>query len=93
MRTKLGFKERAELTETSKIAQKILRLSLEKKSNLCVAVDVDTADQLLDITEKVAPYICILKTHIDAVSNVTDATINNLKRLAKQFNFLIMEDR
>lgn len=93
MRTKLNFKERAELTETSKIAQKIFKISLEKKSNLCVAVDVDTADQLLDITEKVAPHICILKTHIDAVSNVTDATINQLNHLAKQFNFLIMEDR
>lgn len=89
----MEYNIRAELTETSKIAQKIFRLSLEKKSNLCVAVDVDTADQLLDITEKVAPYICILKTHIDAVNNVTDATIDQLKRLAKQFNFLIMEDR
>lgn len=93
LRTKLGFKERANLTETSKIAQKIFKLSLEKKSNLCVAVDVDTADKLLDIAEKVAPYICILKTHIDAVNGVTDATVDNLKCLAKKYNFLIMEDR
>lgn len=89
----MGFKERANLIETSKIAQKIFKLSLEKKSNLCVAVDVDTADELLNIAEKVAPYVCILKTHVDAVKGVTDATINNLKRLAKQYNFLIMEDR
>lgn len=93
MRTKLGFKERAESKETSKIAQKIFKLSLEKKSNLCVAVDVDTADKLLDIAEKVAPHICILKTHIDAIDGVTDATIKSLQRLAKQYNFLIMEDR
>lgn len=58
-----------------------------------MAVDVNTADKLLDIAEKVAPYICILKTHIDAVSGVTDATIDNLKHLAKKYNFLIMEDR
>lgn len=93
MRTKLAFNERSKLTETSKIAQKIFKLILEKKSNLCVAVDVDTADKLLDIAEKVAPYICILKTHIDAVSGVTDATVENLKCLAKKYNFLIMEDR
>lgn len=66
---------------------------MEKKSNLCVAVDVESADKLLDIAKKVAPYICILKTHIDAVSDVTDATIDTLKCLAKQYNFLIMEDR
>ncbi|KAL5242490.1 hypothetical protein ACI65C_009900 [Semiaphis heraclei] len=93
LRTKLGFKERAELLETSKIAQRIFKISLEKKSNLCVALDVDTADKLLDIAEKVAPHICILKTHIDAINGVTDATINNLQLLAKQYNFLIMEDR
>jgi len=93
LRTQLGFKERAELTATSKIAQKIFKLAIEKKSNLCVAVDVDTADKLLEISEKVAPYICILKTHIDAVSDATDITINKLKSLAKQYNFLIMEDR
>jgi len=93
LRTKLEFKERAELLETSKIAQKIFKISLEKKSNLCVAVDVDTADKLLDITEKIAPHICILKTHIDATNGVTDDTINDLQLLAKQYNFLIMEDR
>ncbi|CAI6360499.1 unnamed protein product [Macrosiphum euphorbiae] len=93
LRTQLEFKERAELLETSKIAQKIFKISLEKKSNLCVAVDVDTADKLLDIAEKVAPHICILKTHIDAINGVTDSTINDLQLLAKQYNFLIMEDR
>lgn len=93
LRTKLGFDERAKLTDTSQITQKILRLIVEKESNLCVAVDVDTADKLLDVAEKVAPYICILKTHIDAVSGVTDATVENLKNLAKKYNFLIMEDR
>lgn len=89
----MGFKERAELSDTSKITKKILKLILEKKSNLCMAIDVDTADELLNIAEKVGPHICILKTHIDAVSGVTDTTINSLKRLAKQYNFLIMEDR
>lgn len=89
----MEFSERAELIKTSEIARKIFKLILEKKSNLCVAADVDTADKLLDIAEKVAPYICILKTHIDAVSDVTDNTINTLKCLAKKYNFLIMEDR
>lgn len=93
LRTKLGFQKRANLIETSGIARKIFEISLEKKSNLCVALDVETADLLLDIAEKVAPYVCILKTHIDAINGVTDATFDSLKRLSKQYNFLIMEDR
>ncbi|XP_050424890.1 uridine 5'-monophosphate synthase [Adelges cooleyi] len=93
LRTKLAFQQRAELGETSKITQKILKLIIEKKTNLCVAADVESADQLLKIAEQVAPHICILKTHIDAVIGVTESTIKHLQQLAKQYNFLIMEDR
>lgn len=77
----------------SKMGKKIYETILEKKSNLCVAADVETAAELLAIAEQVAPHICILKTHIDAISDVTDATLEKLKLLAKQYNFLIMEDR
>lgn len=93
LRTKTTFQKRAELLETSKMTQKVFKLMAEKKTNLCVAADVETAEELLKIAEQVAPYVCILKTHIDAVSGVTDSTIQQLQILAKQYNFLIMEDR
>ncbi|XP_050520376.1 uridine 5'-monophosphate synthase [Daktulosphaira vitifoliae] len=93
LRTKTSFQRRAELLETSKMTQKVFKLMVEKKTNLCVAADVETAEELLIITEQVAPHICILKVHIDAINGVTESTIKQLQQLAKQYNFLIMEDR
>ena len=39
------------------------------------------------------PYIAVLKTHIDIVSDFREATIEGLGYLAKKHNFLIFEDR
>lgn len=39
------------------------------------------------------PYIAVLKTHIDIISDFSDATITGLKALSKKHNFLLFEDR
>lgn len=39
------------------------------------------------------PYIAVLKTHIDIVSDFGPSTIKGLTKLAQEHNFLIFEDR
>jgi orotidine-5'-phosphate decarboxylase len=39
------------------------------------------------------PYIAVLKTHIDIISDFGQATIDGLTRLSDKHNFLIFEDR
>ncbi len=64
-----------------------------KQTNLAVAADVNTKAELLALADLVGPYICILKTHIDMIQDFDLDLITQLKSLAIQHNFLILEDR
>ena len=65
----------------------------EKKSNLSVAVDTTSADELLRLVEQVGPSICLLKTHIDIIEDFTAELVVKLRQLAEKHNFMIFEDR
>lgn len=89
---RLSFEERAKICKQP-VAKKLFNIIAEKKSNLCLAVDVTDCVQLIEIVSKLGPYICMLKTHIDILSDFTFNVIPLLMNLAKTFNFLILEDR
>ena len=75
------------------IRNRLEAIMKEKKSNLCFAADFTKKQELLEWVNIVGPYICILKTHIDILEDFTPDVITELKRLSKQHNFLIFEDR
>lgn len=78
----------------SPVALKLLRLMDEKKTNLCALVDVLSSEELLSLVDKLGPYICLVKTHIDIVNDFSyERTIAPLLALAKKHNFMIFEDR
>lgn len=64
-----------------------------KNTNLCVAVDVTIAADLLNIAEAVGPHICLLKTHIDILEDFHPNLIKHLKEVAERHNFILFEDR
>lgn len=90
---RISYEEKLEICDHS-VAQKLLEIAIEKKSNLIVSADVTTTQELLELAEKVGPQIVALKTHIDIISDFDfDATILPLKEIANKYNFLLMEDR
>ena len=45
------------------------------------------------VQPELGPYIALFKTHIDIVSDFGDDTVQGLKTLSKEHNFMIFEDR
>lgn len=95
MKTKAPFptlKKRAQLTKNP-TAERLLHLIEEKESNLAVNIDVTKGEELLQMARRVAPSICILKTHVDILEDFSDNFRRELQALAEKENFLIFEDR
>lgn len=75
------------------ITQKLRDIIQSKQTNLCVAADLDSGAEILDLAEKIGDEICVLKTHVDVISDFTPEFPKKLRALAEAKNFLIFEDR
>lgn len=73
--------------------KKLLQCVIRKKSNLSIAADVLTKNELLSIANNLGPYICLLKTHIDMICDFDIDLIIQLQHLSQKHDFLIFEDR
>ena len=91
---KKPFQDRVSGIESGdSMSKRALECILSKKSNLCVAIDVSTADSLISLAKKLGPYVCCIKTHVDAISDWSCSKAKELADVAKQENFLLFEDR
>ncbi|KAG0303973.1 orotidine 5'-phosphate decarboxylase [Dissophora globulifera] len=86
-----SYLERSKL-HSNPTAKAFLELMERKKSNLSLAADVTSKAALIDLADKVGPYICLLKTHIDVVDDFDQDLVDQLTALAKK-HFMIFEDR
>tara|TARA_A100000164_G_C21893497_1_gene766673 strand:+ start:1070 stop:1759 length:690 start_codon:yes stop_codon:yes gene_type:complete len=81
------------LVITKECVQNIIK---DKKSNICLAADVDSVIKLFKVIEELGDKICILKIHYDIIEDFHDNLDNTIERLnsyKKKYNFLIWEDR
>jgi len=88
----LSYTERRDLTNNS-IAKKVFDTMEKKGTNLCFSVDVTSSREMLRLADEVGPHICMLKTHVDILTDFSADVISDLKVLSKKHNFLLFEDR
>lgn len=84
--------EKRELV-THPIAQRLIDIALRKRTNLICSADVTTKAELLSITRQVAPFIAALKVHADIIADFDLDLIKQLKKMAKDDDFILFEDR
>lgn len=90
--SRLSFEERASVC-LSVVAKRLFHLLDDKKTNLALAVDVNKSERLLELANLLGPEICLLKTHIDIITDFTPHLMKELRKLAQKHRFLIFEDR
>ncbi|KAK9811268.1 hypothetical protein WJX72_000943 [[Myrmecia] bisecta] len=89
---RLSFEQRKVLAKNA-LGQKLFELMLRKQTNLAVAADVATVEEMLALADKVGPHICVFKTHVDIFDRWDDSIAQKLRALADKHDFMIFEDR
>ncbi|MBI2415137.1 MAG: orotidine-5'-phosphate decarboxylase [Candidatus Kerfeldbacteria bacterium] len=88
----MNYQDRIQLT-TNATAKRLFEIMAEKETNLAVAADLTDANDIIRLAQIIGDDICVLKTHIDVVTNCSNDFINSLVELSQQHKFLIFEDR
>ncbi|XP_078580349.1 uridine 5'-monophosphate synthase-like isoform X3 [Branchiostoma floridae x Branchiostoma japonicum] len=91
-RKALSYGERGDLCQHP-VAKQLFDIMERKKSNLAVSADLCTAAGILKLADEVGPHICMLKTHVDIITDFSAEFVQSLTQLAEQHEFLIFEDR
>ncbi|KAK5058909.1 hypothetical protein LTR84_011173 [Exophiala bonariae] len=88
----LSFGQRAS-NHPNALVKRLFQIAEQKKTNIVLSADLTTTKDLLEIADSLGPYIAVLKTHIDILSDFDTSTIQGLTALSQKHDFLIFEDR
>ncbi|KAJ8922944.1 hypothetical protein NQ315_001490 [Exocentrus adspersus] len=91
-RLKLSFASRAKVAKNP-VAEELFRIMTTKQTTLCLAADLTSSTDILNLAEQAGPHICLFKTHIDIIEDFHPNFLKPLQEIAERHNFLLFEDR
>ena len=80
---RLTYEERAPMAKNI-LGKQLFELMARKRTNLSVAADVGSAEEMLKLADAVGPYIAVLKTHVDVFDSWTEGNSKELLQLAEK---------
>ncbi|XP_078084490.1 uridine 5'-monophosphate synthase [Mustelus asterias] len=89
----ISYGARAQLPEIHPITAQLFKIMEKKQTNLCLAADVMSSKELLQLADSLGSEICVLKTHVDILNDFNPAVFSELRAIADKHEFLIFEDR
>ena len=75
------------------LAHRYMETAARKQSLVCLAADLRSVGELVDLVEEVGPHIAALKTHVDMVDDFSRESWQGLVDSAKKHDLLLFEDR
>ncbi|GMT10034.1 hypothetical protein PFISCL1PPCAC_1331, partial [Pristionchus fissidentatus] len=78
---------------TCPVSKRLFSLMHTKATNLCLAIDYDEGEKILELADKAGPFVCAVKVHADTIDEFNETWTSKLVALANKHDFLIFEDR
>ena len=66
------------------MSRQLFELMASKRTNLSVAADVNSAEEMLQLADAVGPHVAVLKTHVDVFDTWSDEYSKKLLELAEK---------
>ena len=75
------------------LSHRYMETAARKGSLVCLAADMRSVGELLELVEEVGPHIAALKTHVDLVDDFSVDSWQRLVDAAQRHDLLLFEDR
>lgn len=75
------------------VVKKLLKIMIEKKTNLCVAADFTTFEEVVRFVDVAGKHIAVLKTHCERFPGDLSENLSILNEMKRKHNFILFEDR
>ena len=71
---------------------RLLNIIKSKQTSVCLSLDTGSWNKGRSILESCAPYICMVKLHLDLLTDWNNTATQEILDMSKTHNFLILED-
>lgn len=72
--------------------KRLLSIIKTKQTSVCLSLDTGSWNKGKSILESCAPYICMVKLHLDLLTDWNNTATQEILEMSKTHNFLILED-